>query len=188
VVLGHPSRSALSTPPITSSGTSTQPTTRHRRRGSTVRERHDVEAGRRRGWLPSAARHRPHGTALQSCTRTSPLLRAKTQLTVHISTNDLHCWKPAHSWRRAETGGRPRRHLPRRRNPPRHAPRQQQQDGGKTDILTYACVLSLVSSVAIYCCWSQGLSLAMSCQYPFLPILQSFSTCNSLSQCLALLC
>jgi hypothetical protein len=150
VVLGHPSRSALSTPPITFCRISTQPTTRHRRRGRTGRERHDVEAGRRRGRLPSAASHRPR-TALQSCTNTSPFPRAKTQLTVHISTNDLHCWKPAHSWRRAATGGRLRRRPPRRRNPPRHAPRQQQQDRGKTDVLTYVCVLSLLSSVAIYC-------------------------------------
>jgi len=33
MVPGHPSRSALSTPPITSSRISAQPTTRHRRRG-----------------------------------------------------------------------------------------------------------------------------------------------------------
>ena len=45
MVFGHPSRSALAaTPPITSSRISTQPTTRHCRRGRTGRERHDVES------------------------------------------------------------------------------------------------------------------------------------------------
>jgi hypothetical protein len=42
MVLGHPSRIALSTPPITSSRISAQPTTRHRRRGRAGRERHDA--------------------------------------------------------------------------------------------------------------------------------------------------
>jgi hypothetical protein len=45
MVLGHPSRSALSTPPaIMSSRISTQSTTRHRRRGRAGRERHDVKS------------------------------------------------------------------------------------------------------------------------------------------------
>ena len=37
---------------------------------------------------------------MQSCTsiNTPSCARAKTKLTVHISTNDLHCWKTTHSW------------------------------------------------------------------------------------------
>ncbi len=41
---GYPSHNALSTPPITSDRKSTQPITRHSRRGRTGRERPDVEA------------------------------------------------------------------------------------------------------------------------------------------------
>jgi hypothetical protein len=45
MVLGHPSRSALSTPLITSSRISAHPTTRtHRWLGREGRERHDIEA------------------------------------------------------------------------------------------------------------------------------------------------
>jgi hypothetical protein len=72
MVLGHPSRMSLSTPPITSSRISTQPTIRHSWRGRTGLERHDV-GRRRRELLPNAARHQPRGTAIESCTSTSPL-------------------------------------------------------------------------------------------------------------------
>jgi hypothetical protein len=156
--------------------------------------------GRRQGGRPPSltqtARHAPPPR-----TNTSPLSCAETQTTVHTSTNDPHCRKPAHRQRRASPGGRPRsfscassthrqtpamsRHptaaqvtsrnasrdlspgtgkgaiagtgpqhittwpesgssrespqlhptLP--KQPPRHAPRQQ-QDGGKTDVLSSA--------------------------------------------------
>jgi hypothetical protein len=40
--------------------------------------------------------------------------------------------------RRAAPGSSPRSRPPRRHKPPRHAPRQQQQDGGKADVLSSA--------------------------------------------------
>ena len=46
--------------------------------------------------------------APQPRTRTSHPLSDKTQSTAYTSTNDPHCRKPAHSLRRASTGGRPR--------------------------------------------------------------------------------
>ena len=117
-------RSALSTPPVTSSRISTQPATRHSRRGRTGWERHGVEAD----GDESGSRAQPATDCVARRCSPAPSLApfmcpcqvTKTQLTVHISTNDLHCWKLAHSQRRAAPGGRPRRRPPRRRNPPRH--------------------------------------------------------------------
>ncbi len=51
---------------------------------------------------------------------------ALRQLTIHISTNDLHCCKPAHLLQLAPSGGRPRSSplatAPPRITPPRHSP------------------------------------------------------------------
>ena len=66
MVLGHPCRSALSTPLITSSRISAQPTTRHRQHGRAGRERHDVEVGRRRGLIASSARQSLRALLMQS--------------------------------------------------------------------------------------------------------------------------
>ena len=49
---------------------------------------------------------------------------ALRQLTMHISTNDLHCCKPARLLQRAPSGGRPRR--PPATAPPRIDPPHQQ--------------------------------------------------------------
>jgi hypothetical protein len=100
MVRGHPSRSALSTPPIrsiTSSRISAQPTTRHRLRGDRRGEARR-RVGRRRGRLTSSARQSLRALVMQSSapapgaqsTWDSALGYRGQHLTVPISTNDLH--------------------------------------------------------------------------------------------------
>ena len=84
------------------------------------------------------------GTLADRLTRTSTLapprrtVRPRGQhLTVPISTNDRHCWKPARRWqRRARSTPTPPPVPPPR--PPCHVPRTRQLDGGKTDVLSSA--------------------------------------------------
>jgi hypothetical protein len=59
-------KNKLSTPLITSSRISTQPTTRHRLRGRAGRERHDVELDYVGGGLPSSARQSLRALVIQS--------------------------------------------------------------------------------------------------------------------------
>ena len=85
MVLGHPSRSILSTPLITSSRISAQPTTRYSLWGELTGEaRQRVRL--RRGRLTKGARQSLRVLVIQS----SAPDRGQ-HLTVPISTNDLHC-------------------------------------------------------------------------------------------------
>ena len=69
--------------------------------------------------LPPTARHAPTPRTGSS----HPI--DKIQSTVHTSTNDPHCLKPAHSLRWASTRGRPRHAATGRGRPPGDVRRQQ---------------------------------------------------------------
>jgi hypothetical protein len=101
----------------------TQPTTRHSRRGRTGRERHDVEADVDEGDPQAQTTTDRAEHAATPHQRQAPPSN-KTHSTAHIFTNDPHCRKPAHSRRRASTGGRPRRAVTVRGRPPGDARRQ----------------------------------------------------------------
>jgi hypothetical protein len=58
---------------------------------------------------------------------------ALRQLTMHISTNDLHCYKPAHLLQRAPSGGRPRSRPPDTAPPRIDPPHQQRRTAFKLD-------------------------------------------------------
>jgi hypothetical protein len=111
-VLRHPRHSATALRQSADDTTTNQTTTSHRRCGRAGRESHD---------------------AMQTTTRAAPGPRPHThagtaprQLTMHISTNDLHCWKPARLLQLAPSGGRPHCRPP-ATAPPRIAPPHQQR-------------------------------------------------------------
>jgi hypothetical protein len=98
---------------VTDDTTANQTTTSHSWCGRSGRESHDCKANDDEGSPRLQPPDHMHaGDALR-------------QLTMHISTNDLHCCKPARLLQRAPSGGRPRSRPP-ATAPPRIDPPHQQ--------------------------------------------------------------
>jgi hypothetical protein len=125
MVLGHPSRSALSTPPaITSSRISTQSTTRHRRRGRAGRERHDVKSDDD-GGCGSRARQSLRALVMQSSAPAPGAPSPWDSTLGAIEDSNSQCTflqmtytaENPHADGSAAPGARPRLRPPRRRDP-----------------------------------------------------------------------
>ena len=97
-VQGHPRHSATAQRQSADDTTANQTTTSHSWCGRTGLESHYSKANKDEGSPRLQASPHQH-TYIDYALR---------QLTMHISTNDLHCCKPAHLLQLAPSGGRPR--------------------------------------------------------------------------------
>ena len=120
------------TPPTMRSPTYRSPSRRITTQPTTATVGEEERGGRgttsRRTSTRAAPEHRPPPTARHAPppprTSTTHPPSDKTQSTAYTSTNDPHCRKPAHSRRRASTGGHPRLAATARGRPPGDARRQ----------------------------------------------------------------